>query len=197
MTSSLDPLARIMYRDHRPWLLRDTTRAKFTSLYRQLEKVQPERELHYKVDFPAALGAKRSYYRALISNSILNSIKTQDKLIADSHDENERKYHLYVLLEDELPQYFDGLHRIIQEGGYFPRLYVPRDGQVPQGAEADEAYILDYLKHELIRLYLEVSHHHSAHLKRPPYGHDELYAHYFQVVPPEPQVIQALTHQQK
>lgn len=193
MLTSLASIKRVVYGDYRPWLLRNTSVNRFNALYRELPVVKPHTALHYQLVFPAALGAKRMFYQKFIANSIIASINELDELMESSSNQNEKKYHIHTLLGSVMPEYYQRLRQLLKDNDYSTFAFMPADGIIPQNEPADESYILYYLKHQLIRLYLETSCLYQTFIKAPVYAHDELYALYFEETPPQPPVVQQVS----
>jgi hypothetical protein len=109
--------------------------------------------------------------------------------VNESSGDKQKTFHVYTALSRTLPALMGDLNQLMETCNYSESLFKPQQGKIKLSAEADEAFVFEYLKHQLIRLYLEISEAYPNHRKNQALELDELYMKYFQSVPPQEAVI--------
>ncbi|MCB0541132.1 MAG: hypothetical protein KDE33_26735 [Bacteroidetes bacterium] len=141
----------------------------------------------YEVSFPKALTNKRKYFLSLIDAEAIEYLNYIHKQVSESINANAKKYHVHMALTRTLNEKLRETAQAIQEQEYSPNQYDPTFGVLPTDTStADGAYILFYLKHQLVRLYLEIQDSYPEQLKEEPLTEDDIYLTYFNHIAPNP-----------
>ena len=175
MTNDLELYHNILLID-RPWLSSFTDQ-KYQQLQQTVSKENYAQQPLYELSFPKALTAKRKYYHALIDNEARRYINTIHSIVKDASNENERKYWIHNTLTRKLKDQFSEAAKAINKNQfYFPAI----DDKNQTQSQKDNAYIVQLLKYELIRIYLEVQDSYSAYIQDDPLTEADLLSIYFQ-----------------
>lgn len=189
MSSKLNTYKEILYKGLRPWLMHGYSEIKFKQLLNKLPnsafKVHPK----YEVSFDKANSNKRKYFLKLIENEATNCINDTHISIGESSGINHGKYLIYPLLNKTLKDLMKATNTLIEERELTELKFKPNNGKIQKGNTADEAFIFQYLKHQLIRLYLEISESYPDFRKSETLELEELYEIYFDEVAPTFQII--------
>jgi hypothetical protein len=102
---------------------------------------------------------------------------------------NHKKFQVYPALNKTLKDLLLATNQIITERELQEDKFKPVQGKIPKGNTADEAFIFHYLKHQLIRLYLEISESYPDYRKSENLEIEDLYATFFSEIAPDPVVI--------
>ncbi|MBN7816846.1 DUF6617 family protein [Algoriphagus pacificus] len=187
MSASLETYNRILFLDLRPWLLSGFSELKFKQDLQDLKKAFYQVQPLYEVSFPKALTNKRKYFLSLIDAEALEYLNYIHKQVSESINTNAKKYHVHMALTRTLNEKLRETAQAIQEQEYSPNQYDPTFGVLPTDTSiADGAYILFYLKHQLVRLYLEIQDSYPELLKEEPLTEDDIYLTYFNHTAPNP-----------
>ena len=111
----------------------------------------------------------------------LNTVHTN---VVDSINDNAKKYHVQWALTRTIPQKLKEVQQVIQQRNCTE----PRQIQ-DNSPTGDEAFILFYLKHQLVRLYMEIQEHYPDQLKDEPLTEEDIYLAYFNHSAPSPSYI--------
>lgn len=189
MSQKLNLINDILYRDNRPWKMENYSEPKFKQLLNDIKPVQPKQPPLYHIEFEKPLTFKRKYFLKLIDTdaaAFLNEIHTAVKR---SQSANHKKFQVYPALNKTLKDLLLATNQIIIERELQEDKFKPVQGKIPKGNTADEAFIFHYLKHQLIRLYLEISESYPDYRKTENLEIEDLYATFFSEVAPNPIVI--------
>ena len=185
---------KVVYGAYRPWLMEDTTASKFRELYYELKAPRPLNELYYTINFQSPISYKRKFYFQLIYQDVVKALNTLHQEISKANTPNQKRYYVHAFIHQFINPYCHNIKHIIQERQLSQTAFEPKEGVVPKGNAIDEAYIFHYLKHQMIRLYLEVCAGYPAHIKEPITDIEQAYSHYFSEIPGE-QILQLRTDQ--
>ena len=189
MSQKLNLINDILYRDNRPWKMEQYSEPKFKQLLNDIKPVQPKQPPLYHIEFEKPITFKRKYFIKLIDKdaaAFLNEIHTAVKR---SQSVNHKKFQVYPALNKTLKDLLLATNQIITERDLQEDKFKPEKGKIPKGNTADEAFIFHYLKHQLIRLYLEISESYPDYRKTENLEIEDLYATFFSEIPPDPVVI--------
>ena len=190
MTEPLKTYHEILFLGLRPWIYGKQSDQKFKELLVEQKKEYYINQPHYELDFTKPLSNIRKYYNALIESSaiqFLNGFHTEFK---QALNDNEKAYLIHNILNKVLSQKLKETEQVISE-----RSYTPDQFSLKQGAKqtdksvSDDSYILHNLKHQLIRLVMELQESYSEYMKEEPLSTEELYYKYFNEEPPSPSYI--------
>jgi hypothetical protein len=162
---------------------------KFKQLLIGIKTVQPKLPPLYNIEFEKPITFKRKYFLKLIDTdaaAFLNEIHTAVKR---SQSINHKKFQVYPALNKTLKDLLLATNQIITERELQEDKFKPVQGKIPKGNIADEAFIFHYLKHQLIRLYLEISESYPDYRKSENLEIEDLYATFFSEIAPDPVVI--------
>lgn len=131
----------------------------------------------YELSFGKALTPKRKYFFALIDNEARRYINAIHGLMKDASNENEKKYWIHNTLTKKLKDKFTETEKAITANQFFFSVIDDRQ-QTPK--QKDNAYVIQLLKFELIRIYIEIQNGFSAYLKEDPLTETDILTTYFQ-----------------
>ncbi|MEX2335704.1 MAG: DUF6617 family protein [Fulvivirga sp.] len=185
--NQLEVFNRILFLNLRPWLLVEVSDLKFKQDLAELKKVYHQYQPSFEISFPKPLNNRRKYFYTLINSEtiqFLNYIHTQ---VSESINANAKKYHIHMALTRTLKEKLNETAQIINDRNYSPETFDPKFGILQESAQlADEAYVLYLLKHQLIRLYLEIQDAYTEHLKEDALTEDDIYLTFFNHTAPNP-----------
>jgi len=190
MTSTLELYNRILFLDLRPWLLTELSEAKFKQDLNDLQKVYYQFQPVYDVSFPKPLNNKRKYFLALIEIEAILFLNHFHQQVNDSLNDQAKIYLVHMALTRTLHSKLNEINQVIQDHDYkqdYFDLKFNSPHVVP--STADEAFILFFLKHQLVSLYLEVQENYPAYQSSEPLTENEIYLTYFRHNSPEPSCI--------
>lgn len=187
MSTFLETYNRILFLDLRPWLLSGFSELKFKQDLQDFKKAYYQFQPLYEVSFPKALTSKRKYFLAIIDSEGIEYLNHIHKQVSESINANAKKYHVHMALTRTLNEKLREIAQVIQEQKYSPDQYDPKFGTLPtDNFLADGAFILFYLKHQLVRLYMEIQDSYPEQLKEEPLTEDDIYLTYFNHTAPNP-----------
>lgn len=161
---------------NRPWLS-TTTDQKYQQLLQTVSKVNYAQQPLHELSFPKALTPKRKYFFALIDDEARRYINTIHSLMKDASNENEKKYWIHNTLTKKIKDKFTETEKAIAANQFY--FSVIDDRQQTQ-RQKDNAYVIQLLKFELIRIYIEIQNSFSAFLKEDPLTEADILSTYFQ-----------------
>lgn len=189
MSSSLKTYKEILFKGLRPWIKATTSEAKYKELYNELPKLNFKTNPKYEVQFDKATSNKRKYYRKLIENEAIGCINEIYEGVGKSLGNKHRLYLVYTFLSKTLKDVMSATNGVIEERELIEQNFKPLNGKIQKGNEADDAYIFQFLKHQLIRIYLEISEAYLEYSKTESLELDELYEIGFSEVAPESVIV--------
>ncbi len=191
MTADLEFYSRILYRDLRPWINTGFSENKFKQDLADVAKVHVKTQTLYEVAFPKAFTFKRKYYRMIIDNEAIRFLNELHTYISESINDKARSFHVDYALTRTLNQKLLDLAIELQKRACEPDDFLPMEGgNTTPTAKADDSYILLYLKHQLVRLYMEVQENFSKLQTYPTLTEEEVYHKFFNEPGPVPSVIE-------
>lgn len=187
MITSLETYNEILFLKLRPWKLSEVSELKFKQDLNDLKKVYYQTQPQFEISFPKALSNKRKYFQALIDSEAIAYLNFIHKNVGDSINANAKKYHVHMALTRTLNEKLREIAQVIQEQNYTPEQYDPQFGALKgNNTASDGAFILFYLKHQLVRLFMEVQECYPEQLKEEPLTEDDIYLTYFNHTAPNP-----------
>jgi hypothetical protein len=157
MNNELNLYHKILFLELRPWTNREVAETKYKELMQGISKEHFSFQPLYEVDFPKPLTAKRKYYFSIIENEATNYLNNFQQIIAGALNEKEKQYWVHTTLTKVLSQKLREVSKVIDDSQYFfQQLSAASKASTPESKIQDEAYILQYLKYQLIRIYLEI-----------------------------------------
>ena len=157
MNNDLTLFNKILFLDLRPWKNRSFTDDKFKTLFDKLQKVHFSFQPLYELTFPKPLTAKRKYYQLLIDSEVIQYLNNLYSIITSATNESEKFYWLHSTLTKVLVQKFKEVSKTINDNQYFlDSLNSKLKDKNIDSKTQDEIYIIQLLKAQLIRMYLEI-----------------------------------------
>ncbi|PKP12058.1 MAG: hypothetical protein CVU09_00750 [Bacteroidetes bacterium HGW-Bacteroidetes-4] len=190
MSESLNIYHEILFLGLRPWIIGKQSEQKFKELLLELKKEYHINQPHYELDFIKPLSNIRKYYNALIeleATKFLNDFHSEFK---QALNDNEKAYLIHNILNKVLSQKLKETEQVITSRNYTSDQYTLQSGnkQIDKSV-SDESYILHNLKHQLIRLVMELQDSYTDFMKEEPLAVEEIYYKYFNEEPPTPSFI--------
>lgn len=174
MTNDLELYHNILLID-RPWLSSNSDQ-KYQQLLQAVPKENYAQQPLYELNFQKPLTSKRKYYHVLIDNEARRYINTIHSLAHHASNENEKKYWIHNTLTKKLKDKFVETDKVISSNQFF---FAIIDDRLQTAKHKDDAYVIQLLKYELIRIYLEVQDNYPAYLKEDPLTEADLLTTYF------------------
>ncbi len=190
MTADLELYSRILFLDLRPWLNPELSEMKYRQDLQEIERIYYSVQPYYELDFPRPLTNRRKFYCAIIEKGAIKFINQLKGNVEGSLTHDAKKYHVNWALTRTLKQKLTEVAEIFKQRGYLPDDYTPGLRGIELGGfKADESYIFHYLKHQLVRLYLEVQEAYSKLMINDSLSLDEVYELFFCEPAPSPSII--------
>lgn len=190
MEKLLETYQRIFFLDLRPWLTANEQEAKFKQLLAETPKEYYDYQPNFKLSFTKPLKSVLQYYVQLIDSEAANFLNTLHAEMASSITDSEKKYIINHAINHLLNPAFLEVNNIIAERSYLPVLFDESLKIHPnQASLSNQSFIFHYLKHQLVRLLMEVQEAFSFYLKEPALTLNEIYHKYYQEPEPTPPII--------
>jgi hypothetical protein len=187
MANELERYNDILFIDLRPWLHSKEPDIKFKQLLSNVEKEYYTYRPNYELDFIKPLSNFRKYYKAVIDREAVIFLNDLRANVTASETIEEKKYHVHTALSGTLSRTFRDLVQILAERNYSPGQFDLNLGNNPKNRSlADESFVIHYLKHELVRLCLEIQESYPDYLKEEPLSEEEVYSKYYNEPAPQP-----------
>lgn len=165
-----------------PWLNHSISEKKFQELLHSVSKENYNQQPLYEVAFKKPLTPKRKYYHALIDNEAKRYLNTIHSLVGQASNDNEKKFWAHTTLAKKLKQKFTDIEKIIKAKKF--QLTAIDNTQI-DAKHRDDAFIIQFLKYQLIRLYLEIQNSYPAYLKEESLTEEDIYSAYFSEEAPQ------------
>ena len=146
MSNDLEIFNDILNLHFRPWKVNHSPQ-KYQQLLKDLKKDSYQFQPLYNIAFIKPVNAKRKYYHSLITNEAIKFLNELHDEIKTALISQEKTYWVMSTLEKKLKPKFTEIKNLIEKKQY----------QLSNiSINNDDAYIIQFLKYQLIRLYLEV-----------------------------------------
>jgi|GEM_PF-986805 len=190
MTVPFDLYNRILFLDLRPWNLSGVSEAKFKQDLNDFKKTFHQFQPIYELSFPKPLSNKRKYFQTVLESEAIRFLNLIHQQINDSINDQAKNYLVHMALTRSLNEKLNEVHQIIMERDYNQDvLNSPLVSSKTAPTQADDAYILFYLKHQLVMLFMEVQDNYRQFLSTEPLSENEIYLTYFHHTSPDPSFI--------
>ena len=190
MSNNLNIYNEILFVNLRPWKNESVSDVKFRQDLKELMKVYYQVQPNFEVVFTKALNNKRKYYQTLIGHEAIQYLNDLHTNVTEGLTENAKKYHVQWALTRTLPQKLKEVNQVIEEREYTSEQFEPQHGSIKGNASTgDSAFATHYLKHQLVRLYMEVQEQYPDFLKEDPLTEEDIYLTYFSHQAPTPSCI--------
>jgi hypothetical protein len=180
----------ILFLDLRPWLKSKDPDLKFKQLLAEVKKEYFTYQPNYEVDFIKPLSNFRKYYLAIIEHEATRYLNDLHTEILSSTNSDEIKYLVHFALTRTLSQKLTEISKILEDRTYRQSQFDLSKGNLSSDKSvADESFAMHCLKHQLIRLLMEVQESYQDHLKEDVLSEEEIYFKYFSEQAPQPSFI--------
>lgn len=156
MDNELALYHKILFLEFRPWTNRTTTQPKFKELLQNVKKEYFAFQPNYVLAFPKPLTEKRKYYYALIENEATRYLNNIHNIIAGALNDNEKMYWAHTTLAKKLLPKLKEISKIIDVHQYLFELLSSGNKSKTEIQQLDETYIIQLLKYQLIRIYIDL-----------------------------------------
>ncbi|WP_421976347.1 DUF6617 family protein [Roseivirga seohaensis] len=190
MSQYLTQIRELLFREYRPWMMESYSEAKFKQLLNAIktpaEKVAP----HFAIEFDRPITFKRKFFVELINADAIEFLNEIHTAVRRSESTNHKKFQVYNALNKSIKDLLIATNNTLSERELDESLFKPVNGKIRKGNDADEAFIFHYLKHQLIRLYLEISEAYPSYRKSENLELEDLYeTHFSETAPVQPVII--------
>lgn len=180
MNNELNLYHKILFLELRPWANREFSEAKYKELLNAVKKEDFAFQPLYELSFLKPLSNKRRYYHALIENEATRYLNTIYSIFVGAYNDQEKYFWSHDTLSKVMAQKLTETAARISEHNYFlSTLTNPLEKNQADTNTLDEIYILQLLKFQLIRIYLELQTIFNGYLKDDAYTEAELNEIYF------------------
>ncbi|MDQ3191273.1 MAG: hypothetical protein M3Q58_06750 [Bacteroidota bacterium] len=179
MDTELKIYHSILFLELRPWTNRNIPDPKFRELIQKVVKEHFMYQPDYEVDFPKPLTVKRKYYFSLIENEATRYLNNFRSIIEGALNDQEKTYWVHTTLTKVLIQKFKETSKTIDDNQYLLSFLAPGAKSKSDINKLDETYIVQYLKHQLIRIYIEIQDTCKDFLKEEENTEDDIHQMYF------------------
>lgn len=195
MTELLNLYHEILFLGLRPWIFGKQSDQKFKELLVEQKKEYYINQPHYELDFVKPLSNIRKFYNVLIEYEAIRFLNGFHSEIKQALNNSEKAYLIHNILNKVLSQKLKETEQVISERAYTPEQFsLQSNTKQFDKSVSDESYILFNLKHQLIRLVMELQDSYSDHMKEEPLSIEELYYKYFNEEPPKQLFINVATN---
>ena len=164
----------------RPWNNRSLPEAKFKELVREVNNEVYNHQPKYKVAFSNPLNAKRKYYSLIIANGAIHFLNHLKNEVDAALNDNERLYLVAQQAIKPLAQKLKEANNIIEERQlHWSEIKGTAHLSISDAAQADEAYIIQLVKYNLLFMYLEIQNSFPQFLNDDALSADELHQKFF------------------
>jgi len=188
MANQLELYHQILFLDLRPWMTSSETESYFKQQLINTEKEYFVYQPNYELDFSKPLTSYCKYYQKIIENEAIKFLNDISEEISNARGDSEKLYLVHMALTRTLLQLLQNTDSVLNE-----RNYKSIQFEIPYPSKektlANESYAIQYLKHQLIRLYLEIQDSYSGYLKDEKLTEEELYFKFYNEAAPNPSKI--------
>jgi len=189
MSNELSIFHKILFLELRPWSIKEFSEAKFIELTQQVKKEFYSFQPQYQIDFPKPLTVRRKYYHALIDNEAIRHLNEFHQEMSAALNDDEKKYLVHTTLTKLLIQKLNESSAIINEYQYFFTNLAGPSKSTGSPNIGDDSYALQFLKYQLIRIYLEIQNSYKDFVKGDYLSESDIQQLYFSEPPPEKSMI--------
>lgn len=180
MNNELSLYHNILFLGLRPWKKRDVSESKYKELILTINKEAFSFQPLYEVTFQKPLTAKRKYYHALIENEDTQYLNNFHSIFAGAEKVVEKKYWVHTTLAKVISQKLKETSKAIEDNQYYlDQLLTGTKSKSVAAYFFDETYIIQFLKYQLIRIYLEIQEAFQDYLKEDAISEEELHQYNF------------------
>jgi hypothetical protein len=190
MNNDLDVFHDILFLNNRPYRKRDKPQAVFKELRGSIKNEEYSQQPCYEISFPKTYSEKTRYYSELISNETIRYFNQICELVENALDDDVRRMWIETTLNkkiaDKLSQVSD---EIIRLNYSITNISPSRSNKNNDINPNEEAYIFQFLKLNLILLYLNIQESFKGYLNADYLEEEDIYLQYFNEAVPSPSYI--------
>lgn len=169
MTTALNTFNNILNVDLRPWIVNYSPQ-KYQQELPTIKKETYQFQPLYDLAFPNPLSEKRKYYHTLIENAAITFLNSLHNEMESAPNDNAKAYYLNKVLDKQLNSKLREVSSLIERKNYqFANMTRTND----------DAYIIQYLKYQLVRLYLEVQDYYPDEIEDEPLTPEDIVSKFF------------------
>ncbi len=190
MDNALELYHRILFGNLCPWARDQHVVQKYQQLLHDLREEVYLAQPLYEVDFPKSVLPKRQYFAAMIQGEAVRFLNALHEEMDAAFNESERSFFVHDAL-NTLDRKLERVAFVIGDKGLDLDfvLHPNKHRKLADPCLADAAYIVHFLKFQLVRLYMEVQHRYEVHLEREVVSREDIHLLYFREAAPEPSFI--------
>jgi hypothetical protein len=174
-TFELKTIHSILHLTLRPWETYSYSDAKFKEMFSDLKHKNNTTQWTYEVEFPRPLGTKRRYYHAIIQEEVNNYLNELNLNLEKALIDEERIFWVRAAIKTIKQKFNKTYDLILERGIFFELLNSPKTSP----NLASDIYIIQYLKFQLIRLYLEIQDTYPTYIQELQLSESDLISLYF------------------
>jgi hypothetical protein len=169
MSNGLETYNDILNLHLRPWKVNHSPQ-KYQQLLNALKKESYQFQPLYDVAFTKPVNDKRKFYHALITNEATKFLNELHNEIETALISQEKTHWVTSTLDKKLKPKFGEIKNLIEKKNF----------QLSSiSITNDDAYIIQYLKYQLIRLYLEIQDYYSDEIEDEPLTQEDILTNFF------------------
>ncbi|MCU7548169.1 hypothetical protein OCK74_03545 [Chitinophagaceae bacterium LB-8] len=177
---------QILYGVLNPWTKDSNSAVKYQHLLHELTLETFHVRPIFDMNFLKPVGPKRQYYAAIIEHEFRSILSDFDREMGAANSEDERTFLATKVLKN-VDQHLRRTAFIINSKGYKSDIILPPSyfRHTTECDTADATYILQLMKFQLIRLYLELQERYAPYIDMEVFCEEDIHQHYFGETAPE------------
>lgn len=190
MDNKLELYHNILFLTLRPGRHRKTPQSKYKELFSDIKRESYHHQPTFEVEFFKPRTEKAKYYQQLINNESIRYYNFICDLVNDAIDNDIKKMWVHTTLAKVLTD------KLIQVASVIERLDYPisnidpkRDNKLKDATISEETFIYQYLKIQLIQLYLNIQEAFGEYLNDDKLEEEDIYLKFFNDLAPSPSFI--------
>ena len=166
MSKNLEVFSKLLFIDC-PWHDKNPSESKFQQQFHKLPKVSVENQPLLELKFLKPLSERRKYYSAIIKNEAVSYLNAFHKTMKAATTDDEKKYQVHKSLIKQLRKKFKETEGIIESKDfYFENIEAAQKKMQVDSKLKEDIYIIQFLKYQLIWLYLEIQNNYLPYLSQ-------------------------------
>ena len=180
MTIDLNLFQEILFLSLRPWMRKDVSDARYKEMIHEINRSEYLFQPSFDVKFLKPLTPKRIYYHTLIENATRDFLNNFQQIIESADTTNVKKYWVHKALTKVISQKLRDSSQTINDNEFYLETISPDSiSKSTNKAKLDDTYIIQLLKFQLIRLYLEIQMGFKTYLNEDALSENELHSIFF------------------
>jgi len=184
MSKNLEVFSKLLFIDC-PWHDKNPSESKFQQQLHRLPKLSVENQPLLELKFLKPLSERRKYYSAIIKNEAISYLNAFHKIMKADATGDEKKYQVHKSLIKQLRKKFKETEGIIESKGfYFENIEPAQKKSQVDSKFKEDIYIIQFLKYQLIWLYLEIQNNYLPYLSQDALEESDIHDMFFSDPPP-------------